>query len=54
MATDRLMDRAYGKAPAAAQVDQNRREVAARRLEVRWLPPDLNDTSRYVAPEPDW
>jgi hypothetical protein len=49
MATDRL-DRAYGKAPAAAQVDQNRREVAARRLAVRWL----NDTSRYVAPEPDW
>jgi len=28
MATDRLMDRAYGKAPAVAQVDQNRREVA--------------------------
>jgi hypothetical protein len=53
MATDRLMDRAYGKAPVVAQVDQNRREVAVRRLEVRWLPPDPNDASRYVAPEPD-
>ena len=53
MAADRLMDRAFGKAPAVAQVDQNRREMSVRRLEVRWLPPDPNDTSRYVAPEPD-
>ena len=38
MATDRLMDRAFGKAPVVAQVDQNKREMAVRRLEVRWLP----------------
>ena len=53
IACDRLMDRAYGKAPVVAQVDQNLREMAVQRLEVRWLPPDPNDTSRYVAPEPD-
>lgn len=53
MACDRLMDRAFGKAPVVAQVDQNRREMAMRRIEVRWLPPDPNDTSRYVPPEPD-
>ena len=53
MATDRLMDRAYGKAPAVAQVDQNKREMTVRRLEVRWLPPDPNDTSKHIPPEPD-
>jgi hypothetical protein len=53
MATDRLMDRAFGKAPAVAQVDQNLREVAVHKLEVRWLPPDPNDKSNYVKPEPD-
>jgi hypothetical protein len=53
MATDRLMDRAYGKAPAVAQVDQNLREMAVRKIEVRWLPPDPNDTSKYIPPEPD-
>jgi hypothetical protein len=47
MSCDRLMDRAYGKAPAVAQVDQNRREVAVHKLEVR-SPPDPNDTSRYT------
>lgn len=36
MACDRLMDRAYGKAPLEAQVDQNKREMAVRKLEVRW------------------
>ena len=53
MATDRLMDRAYGKAPAVAQVDQNKREMTVRRLEVRWLPLDPNDTSKHIPPEPD-
>ena len=53
MACDRLMDRAYGKAAMVAQFDQNRREVAVQRLEVPWLPPDPNDTSNYIPPEPD-
>jgi hypothetical protein len=30
------------------------RETALRKvIKVRWLPPDPNDTSRYVAPKPD-
>ena len=53
MASDRLMDRAFGKAPAVAQVDQNKHEMAVRRLEVRWLPPDPNDTSKHIPPVPD-
>jgi hypothetical protein len=53
MASDRLMDRAYGKAPVVAQVDQNKREMAVRRIEVRWLPPDPNDRSKRIPPEPD-
>jgi hypothetical protein len=47
------MDRAFGKAPAVAQVDQNRREVAVRGLEARCLPLDPNDTSKHIPPEPD-
>jgi hypothetical protein len=53
MACDRLMDRAFGKAAVVAQVDQNRREMAVRKIEVRWLPPDPTDRSNYIAPEPD-
>jgi hypothetical protein len=53
MATDRLIDRAFGKAPVVAQVDQNKRQVAVRPIEVKWLPPDPNDHSNYIAPEPD-
>ena len=53
MASDRLMDRAFGKAPVVAQVDQNKREMAVRRIEVRWMSPDPNDRSNYIAPEPD-
>jgi hypothetical protein len=53
MATDRLMDRAYGKAPVVAQVDQNKREMAVRKIEVRWLDPDPNDRSNRIPPEPD-
>jgi hypothetical protein len=53
MASDRLMDCAYGKAPVVAQVDQNKREMAVRRIVVSWLPPDPNDTSKHIPPEPD-
>jgi hypothetical protein len=53
MASDRLMDRAYGKAAAVAQVDQHLREMVVRKIHVTWLPPDPTDTSRYVPPEPD-
>jgi hypothetical protein len=53
MASDRLMDRAFGKAPVVAQVDQNKREMAVRKIEVRWLPPDPNDRSNRIPPEPD-
>jgi hypothetical protein len=52
-ACDRLMDRAFGRAPVVAQVDQNKREMAVRRIEVRWLSPDPNDRSNYVPREPD-
>jgi hypothetical protein len=50
-AADRLMDRGFGRPPVTVEMDQ--REVAVKRLEVRWLPPDPNDTSHYIPPEPD-
>jgi hypothetical protein len=53
MACDRPMDRALGKAPVVAQVDQTSREMSTRRIEVRWMPPDPADRSRYIPPEPD-
>jgi hypothetical protein len=49
-AANDLLDHAYGKPPQALVGTQNaRRQV----LEVRWLPPDPNDRSRVIEPEPD-
>jgi hypothetical protein len=53
MATDRLMDRAFGKPAVVAQVEENKREMSVRRIQVTWLPPDPADTSKYIPPEPD-
>ena len=53
-AANDLLDRAYGRPPIAVQVDEMSYEPAPKRvIEVRWLPPDPNDTSHYIAPEPD-
>ena len=54
-AADRLMDRAYGKPPHAVMMDATSQETSLRKVihEVRWLPPDPNDRSAYIAPEPD-
>jgi hypothetical protein len=48
---DRLMDRGFGKPPMAfgGAVDQRGFEI----LEVRRLPPDPNDRSKVIEPEPD-
>ena len=53
-AANDLLDRAYGRPPIAVQVDEMSREPTPKRvIEVRWMPADPNDTSRYIAPEPD-
>jgi hypothetical protein len=54
-AADRLMDRAYGKPPQAVMMDATTSEMPLRKVvhEVRWLPPDPNDRSAYIEPEPD-
>jgi hypothetical protein len=54
-AIDRMMDRAYGRAPQPMHVDQDTRELSIKKIihEVQWLPPDPNDTSNYIPPEPD-
>ena len=49
-AANDLLDRAYGKSPQAVVSTNNpRREI----LEIRWLAPDPNDTSKRIPPEPD-
>jgi hypothetical protein len=48
-AANDLLDRGYGKPPQAVVGVQPRRQI----LEVRWLPPDPNDRSRMIEPEPD-
>jgi hypothetical protein len=55
MAADRLMDRAFGRPATAVSVDQTTHETSLRKVihEVRWLPPDPNDRSAYIEPEPD-
>ena len=54
-AADRLMDRGYGKPPQAVMMDATSQETSLRKVvhEVRWLPPDPNDRSAYIEPEPD-
>jgi hypothetical protein len=54
-AADRLMDRAYGKPPQAVMMDATKSEMSRRNVihEVRWMPPDPNDRSACIAPEPD-
>jgi hypothetical protein len=52
-AYDRLMDRAYGRAPLVVAIEEP--SMAAQKKvihEVRWLPPDPNDRSRVIEPEP--
>jgi hypothetical protein len=53
-AADRLMDRAYGRPAIAMNVDQTTREMSLQKVihEVRWLPPDPNDHSNVIEPEP--
>ncbi len=48
--SDRLMDRAYGKPVQVTNesVTEHRRTI----LEVKWLPPDPNDHSIEIKPEP--
>ena len=49
-AANDLLDRAYGKPPqAVVGTEPARRKI----LEVRWMPPDPNDRSRVIEPEPD-
>jgi hypothetical protein len=52
-ASDRLMERAYGRPIQVMDVDQTTREQSIRRIEVRWLPPDPRDTSKHIEQEPD-
>ena len=50
-AGDRLLDRALGR---PTQAIENPEEGELKRtVTVRWLPPDPNDRSRYIEPEPD-
>jgi hypothetical protein len=52
-AANNLLDRAYGRPPVA--IDATTRETSLKKIihEVRWLPPDPNDRSAYIEPEPD-
>ena len=45
------LDRSYGRPAQSVAVEQ---QVAKKTiLEVRWLPPDPNDHSKVIEPEPD-
>ena len=50
-AANDLLDRAYGRPPQAVMPipDQPVRTI----IEARWLPPDPNDKSKVIEPEPD-
>ena len=52
-AANDLLDRAYGRPPVA--IDATTREMSLKKIihEVRWMPPDPNDRSNVIEPEPD-
>jgi hypothetical protein len=52
-AANDLLDRGYGRPPVA--IDATTREMSLKKIVhlVRWLPPDLNDHSKVIEPEPD-
>ena len=52
-AANDLLDRAYGRPPVA--IDATARQLSLKKIihEVRWMPPDPNDRSAFIAPEPD-
>jgi|SRR6516225_3139487 hypothetical protein len=52
-AVNDLLDRVYGRPPVA--IDATTRELSLKKVihEVRWLPPDPNDKSKVIEPEPD-
>jgi hypothetical protein len=54
-AADGLMDRGFGRPAIAMTVDQTSSEMEITKIvhECRWLPPDPNDRSNRIAPEPD-
>ena len=49
-----LMDRAYGKAFQAVDANQVMQEHSVQKVVhiVKWLPPDPNDHSNVIEPEP--
>ena len=50
-AAERLLNRGFGRPPVSAELTADselRQEVF-----VRWLPPDPNDKSKVIEPEPD-
>jgi hypothetical protein len=51
-AANDLLDRAYGRPPVA--IDATSRETSLKKVVhvVRWLPPDPNDHSNVIEPEP--
>ena len=49
--SEKLMERAFGR--PSQSIEANVLEQRKQILEVRWLPPDPNDRSRLIEPEPD-
>src|SRR4029077_2280758 len=50
-ASDRIMAYGFGKPPQAIEAHFQERKHQI--LEVRWMPPDPNDRSKLIEPEPD-
>jgi hypothetical protein len=52
-AANDLLDRGYGRPPVS--IDATTQKLSLQKIihEVRWLPPDPNDHSKLIEPEPD-
>jgi hypothetical protein len=47
------LDRSYGRPAQSVAVDQTSNTDTQITYNIRWLPPDPNDHSRVIMPEPD-
>ena len=47
-----MFDRSYGRPAMQVAVDQTTQEAKKVIYEVRWLPPDPNDHSKVIEPQP--
>src|SRR6478752_7480906 len=53
-AGERLLNRAFGRIVTPVETTGETSKIVQHLYEIRWLPPDPNDHSKVIEPEPDY